>query len=464
MPKHGVSASKLSPKDLKIVRVASDLLRGALDPSAGAEAFEERLLELLMAVGRECVEEQLEGLSPKDSFEENGVTWRVAHRGEKKFMTTFGWVTVERPLFRAERNGPTRCLVSERAGLFQDKWTPRAAKLAALATAELPFARAEELFRQLGGMAPSKTLLQRLDRTLLALWEAEREKLDARLRRATPIPKSAATVVVSLDGVMLNMVGSGRAEKKARTQAKGICAKGPAGYKAAGIGVLSLYDAAGARIATWRMGRMPEQNKVTVKAWLKAELQWIRKQRPDIRVVGAADGAVDNWSFLESLDPDIQVVDYFHTVECLARELDKANGPHSLDTQKKLREMKRLLLEEKDGARRAFAKLDRIRTKTGMKPKLRKPRDGRNRTYYDHHRERMDYATLRAQGVPIGTGVTEGTCRYLVVDRLRRSGMTWSAEGGQAVLNLRSLVVSDRFEAGWGCLVEANRRRLRPSA
>ncbi|MCO5168814.1 MAG: hypothetical protein M9894_20940 [Planctomycetes bacterium] len=455
----------MSPKDLKIVRAARDLLQGALDPSAGTAAFEERLLGLLSAVGRECVEEHLEGLSPEDTFEENGVTWRVAHRGEKKFMTTFGWVTVERPLFRSERNGPTRCLVSERAGLFQDKWTPRAAKLAALATAELPFARAEELFQQLGGMAPSKTLLQRLDRTLLALWEADREKLDARLRRGTPIPKSAALVVVSLDGVMVNMIGSGRAEKKARTKAKGICAKGPAGYKAAAIGVLSLYDAAGARIATWRMGRMPEQNKTAVKAWLRAELQWVRRQRPDIRVVGAADGAVDNWSFLESLDPDIQkVVDYFHTVECLTRELDKANGPHSLDTQKKLGEMKRLLLEEKDGARRAFAKLDRIRQKAGMKPRLRKPRTGRYRTFYDHHRDRMDYATLREEGVPIGTGVTEGTCRYLVVDRLRRSGMTWSAEGGQAVLNLRSLVVSERFEAGWRCLVEANRRRLGPCA
>lgn len=422
MPKHGTSASKLSPQDWTVVRAARELLRGVLDPAADTAAFEERLLGLLTAVGRECVEEHLQGLSPEDSFEENGVTWRVAHRGEKKFMTTFGWVTVERPLFRSERNGPTRCLVSERAGLFQDKWTPRAAKLAALATAELPFARAEELFQQLGGMAPSKTLLQRLDRTLLELWETDRESLEARLRRATPIPESATLVVVSLDGVMLNMVGSNRATKKAQTKSKGICAKGPAGYKAAGIGVLSLYDPAGTRIATWRMGRMPEVNKTAVKAWLRAELQWIREQRPDICVVGAADGAVDNWSFLESLDPDIQVVDYFHTVECLTRELDKANGPHSLDTQKKLAEMKGLLLEETDGARLAFAKLDRIRQKAGMKPRLRKPRDGRTKTYYDRHRDRMDYAFLQDLGVPIGTGVTEGTCRYLVGIRLPRGG------------------------------------------
>ncbi len=61
----------------------------------------------------------------------------------------------------------------------------------------------------------------------------------------------------------------------------------------------------------------------------------------------------------------------------------------------------------------------------------------------------MSYAELDAQGLPIGTGVMEGTCKSLVTDRLKRAGMRWSPAGGQAILTLRGLVQSDRFEGAW---------------
>lgn len=465
MPRHGKAASEFSAEEIKAIELAGRALRRVVDHSRGVEKVEEQLQRLLMAVGRGGVGECLEGLGKQDSFVENGVTWRVAIRDKKRFMTSFGWITVERPLFRATRNGPTRCLVSECGGLFLDKWTPRAAKLAALATAELPFARAEALFRAAGAMAPSSTLLQRLDRDLLRLWEGDREAYEARLRRSCPIPKAAVTAVVSLDGVMVNMVGSDRAEKVARTRAEGRAPRGPSGYKEAAIGVVSLYDVAGERLATWRMGRMPEEDKVAVKGWIRAELAWIRKKRPDIRVVAAADGAASNWVFLESLEADLEVVDYYHTVEHLSRHISLANGASTLDTQAKIREAKRRLLEMPGGAERVFAALDRSRRAAGTLPSsLNKTTGKRQPTYYQRHRKRMNYLELREQHIPIGTGVTEGTCRHLVVDRLRRSGMTWSEPGGQAVMNLRALVVSNRFELGWDCLVEANRRRLRACA
>ena len=40
----------------------------------------------------------------------------------------------------------------------------------------------------------------------------------------------------------------------------------------------------------------------------------------------------------------------------------------------------------------------------------------------------------------------EAACKTLVTQRLKRSGMRWDQPGGQAILTLRSLVQSDRFE------------------
>ena len=44
-----------------------------------------------------------------------------------------------------------------------------------------------------------------------------------------------------------------------------------------------------------------------------------------------------------------------------------------------------------------------------------------------------------AAGWPIGTGVIEGACRHLVKDRCELSGMRWSKEGAEALLQLRSV-------------------------
>ena len=54
---------------------------------------------------------------------------------------------------------------------------------------------------------------------------------------------------------------------------------------------------------------MPEAGKVT--AQIMEEVACIRKARPDLRLVAIADAAVDNWTFLEGLQPDEQVVDFF---------------------------------------------------------------------------------------------------------------------------------------------------------
>lgn len=61
----------------------------------------------------------------------------------------------------------------------------------------------------------------------------------------------------------------------------------------------------------------------------------------------------------------------------------------------------------------------------------------------------LHYNRALADGLPIATGVIEGACRYLVKDRMARTGAVWSAAGAEAVLRLRALRTSGDFDDYW---------------
>ncbi|MCF6298695.1 MAG: hypothetical protein L3J01_02335 [Thiomicrorhabdus sp.] len=44
------------------------------------------------------------------------------------------------------------------------------------------------------------------------------------------------------------------------------------------------------------------------------------------------------------------------------------------------------------------------------------------------------------------------TCKILVSQRLKRSGMCWKEHGGQSVLTFRALLQSNLFDSAWKIL------------
>ncbi len=61
----------------------------------------------------------------------------------------------------------------------------------------------------------------------------------------------------------------------------------------------------------------------------------------------------------------------------------------------------------------------------------------------------MQYATFLEKGWPIGSGVIEAACKSVVKQRMCRSGQRWSIKGGQAILDLRAIAKSDRWDGFW---------------
>jgi hypothetical protein len=80
--------------------------------------------------------------------------------------------------------------------------------------------------------------------------------------------------------------------------------------------------------------------------------------------------------------------------------------------------------------------------------------------YLENNLHRMRYDEYLREGYPIATGVIEGACRHLVKDRMERSGMRWTLEGAQAMLNVRSTIASSYWNEFNQFRMAADQKRL----
>ncbi len=69
--------------------------------------------------------------------------------------------------------------------------------------------------------------------------------------------------------------------------------------------------------------------------------------------------------------------------------------------------------------------------------------------YLDNNKERMRYASFRAQGLFVGSGVIEAGCKTVIGKRLKQSGMEWSVRGANSIISLRCIMTSGRLEDYW---------------
>lgn len=423
------------------------------------EVFEHELHEHMMALERELIAEELARYDVDvEEVEVEGTVHHQALTSTETYLSAAGPVRVERHLYRpAGRGTKSICPLELRAGIVGGLFTPRAARQGAFAVAHLTPREAAALFAELGGMTPSHSTLDRLPKELSSHWEAQREVWEEALRATETIPDEAAVLVVSLDGVMAPMKDAGRTEKRSQPDKQ---ASGPAGYREVGCGTVALHDTDGERLTTVRYGRMPEYKKATLCHQLETECQSILTLRPDLKVVKLADGAKENWRFLDRLDlglpshllaqvEQVSIVDFCHAAEHLKKACDAIWNDSAVRSKAKF-ECLRTLLKEQDGGVEIVIR--------SLKHHLSRARGHRREqiekelTYFRNQRHQMQYAQYLAEGLPIASGVIEAACKTLVTQRMKQSGMSWRQPGGQAILTLRSLIQSNRWKQAWALL------------
>jgi len=67
--------------------------------------------------------------------------------------------------------------------------------------------------------------------------------------------------------------------------------------------------------------------------------------------------------------------------------------------------------------------------------------------YLDKHRAHLDYERFKELGLPLGSGMVESACKWLIQQRFKGVGMRWSEEGFNHLLRLRLAWVNGRFDA-----------------
>jgi hypothetical protein len=153
------------------------------------------------------------------------------------------------------------------------------------------------------------------------------------------------------------------------------------------------------------------------------------------------------------------ILDLFHVLEYLGKAAAAFHPVGSPGAEQWVSQQLLALLQER--VSRVAASLRQRATKRGLRGQRRQAVDTAAH-YFLKNKAFMRYHEYLALGLPIGSGAAEGACRHLIKDRRERTGMRWSVDGAEAVIQLRATELSGDWEEYWHYHIAAQRRRLYP--
>lgn len=217
------------------------------------------------------------------------------------------------------------------------------------------------------------------------------------------------------------------------------------GYRETMCGTISLYNSKGDRLHTIYSACAPEHGKKTFNQVLDMEIAGLKKKFPAVTYLGLADGAKDNWTYLQACT-DVSILDFYHAAEHLAK-VSVAVKKEEHQRKEWLDAACHDLKHSKKGARHLLREIKDLHAKqTGDASEVL----SQTITYFENNLERMNYHAYQKKGYPIGSGVTEAACKTVVKQRLGQSGMRWNIYKAQGMLLTRGIVSTNgRWEQFW---------------
>lgn len=460
---------------------------GEVEPGKAVDyaRFEERVEDGLAAMARALHSAALRKLDIDAPFISIwGEPYRRMERTPGQYRCLGGTVTIERTTYRrtaAHGGGPNVDVVSVRAGAVGDGWLPRTARAMAHLLAKGTSREAEETAGELRRLPYSRSSFERVGHEVGALYARASTRIEQALIEELTIPDEAKSVSVSIDRAALPMEETveeeggeldpemeaqyrqlkPRFEVDPRTQAVLDEAKAAAkekqpkvarNWRMAYAATVTLHDDKGEALHTIRYGRMPRSNPRKLGERLAADVKALRERRPGLRVVCLADGAPEMWTLLDNwicertvgVKP-VRLLDLWHVLEYLGK------AAVAMETHKKAwpgqhRRWRHELKEEPGAAKRI---LDELRASGLEKLRVDNERPvGDAIRYIENRLSLMQYADARRDGLPVGSGNVEATCKSLIGLRMKRPGARWKHKTGEEILHLRALVLSSRWERG----------------
>ena len=222
------------------------------------------------------------------------------------------------------------------------------------------------------------------------------------------------------------------------------------GWREAMCGSIALYDADGERLHTIYCAATPEYGKERFHAKFAWEVERIQERFPAALYVGVADGARDNWVFLEPYT-DRRIVDFDHAREYISKAATAIFGRDHKSRAPWVDEWSHRLKHQQGTPSRFLKELEVRRAQLDHRNFLERDEVLRQViVYYGNNKGRMRYPDHRKRKLPLGSGVTEAACKTVVKQRMCASGSRWKEGGAGCVLALRTLKLTPgRWQQFW---------------
>lgn len=395
-----------------------------VDISGAMLEAEEKIQEALNAAGSLATEEALKRFDTDGTAIVTGpVKWTSKGQEEKMYQSPYGPVVVARHVYQTSAGGKTYCPLERDARIVVSS-TPRFARMVSHKAAHNPTTVVQQDLAENHGRAISRTFVHDLADAVGAIAQAKEEDW----RYETPkMEGEIASVAIGMDGSCMF-----------------ICEEG---WREAMTGTISLYDRAGKRRHTTYVGATPEHGKASFTERMEREIAHVKRQYPQAKYVGIADGARCNWDFLER-HTDRQVLDFWHAAQYLGGAAQAMFPRNAAERERWLEDRCHDLKHYPGAVDRVIAEMEEGMTQKGSAAAQEAIQGAV--AYFRRHRHQMDYADYRIDHLPIGSGVTEAACKTLIKHRLCASGMKWRERGAGMILSLRALVLTDqRWDQFW---------------
>ena len=162
------------------------------------------------------------------------------------------------------------------------------------------------------------------------------------------------------------------------------------------------------------------------------------------RVIVVGDGAAWIWNIADEHFHDaIQIVDLYHARQHLTELAKNIYGQASSKTTDWAAGRNQQL--DQGNIKAVLTALGRLRPRDGAAQKVVQSA----LHYFQNNAQRMRYAEFRSQSLFVGSGVVEAGCKTVIGHRLKQSGMQWTVRGANAIIALRCLQLSGRWEEFW---------------
>lgn len=422
METRGVSSSILSAVRASVGGQVASIAKRPFD-GAGIQIVEKQFFETIGESGTS-------GLSTLFTRNDEAKT-TIVHDGQKhyrkylaigRYLTLLGEISLKRGIYQSNKAKRSICPLELKLRFINDYVSFAAAEYICYSLATMTLGEFVKHCKKWTLMKPSEGTVKRVLDYVGRFLEAS--DFFNTIRSEETVSEQAVTLAMSIDSTCVNV----RRE----------------GWRHATAATISTYDVQGNRLDTVYIGRMPETGKTKAKRMLEREVEGRIVKHKFKYIVCIADGARDLWRYFRRKYPNaIHVVDFFHVCEHLSKLSGLFFGDPS-EAQAWYRKYRTILKEDPKGASKV---LRAARYRRGLIKD--NPEIETEIKYLQHNRTRMNYFELREKNLPIGSGVVEAACKNLIGSRMKKSGMRWSIEGGQVVLTLRSLILSNRWEEFW---------------